>query len=231
MAPEIVLGEPYDGRCDWWSLGVIVYEMLYGCTPFYDECRMQTKENIVAFSSILDFPTHKRYGRPNTVEPQEFATPSFEAVDLMQGLLADRKHRLGAAAYMCSEQRERRRDSGVSLPGICHVRSFDADEIKGHPFFGDIPWSIQHLRQPPWVPSIQEGQAITKYFENEEDMLDMDVSHKRARDKILRDPIIGPMAMEERRKTAFIGYTYRRPAMDINAPLLGARAGNMLFQC
>lgn len=27
MAPEIVLGEPYDGRCDYWSIGIILYEV------------------------------------------------------------------------------------------------------------------------------------------------------------------------------------------------------------
>jgi protein-serine/threonine kinase len=27
MAPEVVRGEPYDGRCDWWSVAVILYEV------------------------------------------------------------------------------------------------------------------------------------------------------------------------------------------------------------
>jgi serine/threonine protein kinase len=27
MAPEIIAGEPYDGRCDYWSIGIIVYEV------------------------------------------------------------------------------------------------------------------------------------------------------------------------------------------------------------
>lgn len=29
MAPEVIKGENYDGRCDWWSIGIILYEV--GC--------------------------------------------------------------------------------------------------------------------------------------------------------------------------------------------------------
>jgi serine/threonine protein kinase len=27
MAPEVIRGENYDGRCDWWSIGIILYEV------------------------------------------------------------------------------------------------------------------------------------------------------------------------------------------------------------
>ena len=28
MAPEVIRGESYDGRCDWWSIGIILYEVV-----------------------------------------------------------------------------------------------------------------------------------------------------------------------------------------------------------
>ena len=34
MAPEILKGEPYDNRCDIWSLGINLYELLFGTCPF-----------------------------------------------------------------------------------------------------------------------------------------------------------------------------------------------------
>jgi len=37
LAPEIILGNTYTFAIDWWSLGSLIYEMVTGLPPFYDE--------------------------------------------------------------------------------------------------------------------------------------------------------------------------------------------------
>lgn len=35
MAPEIFDNGKYTNKCDIWSFGVVLFQMLYGCAPFY----------------------------------------------------------------------------------------------------------------------------------------------------------------------------------------------------
>jgi serum/glucocorticoid-regulated kinase 2 len=37
LAPELLLGQGYSKNVDWWTLGVLLFEMLTGLPPFYDE--------------------------------------------------------------------------------------------------------------------------------------------------------------------------------------------------
>ncbi|KAF4981656.1 hypothetical protein FZEAL_2585 [Fusarium zealandicum] len=52
LAPELLSGQGYQKTVDWWTLGVLLYEMLTGLPPFYDE---NTNE---MYRKILSEPLH-----------------------------------------------------------------------------------------------------------------------------------------------------------------------------
>lgn len=54
MAPEVLKGSFYDGRADVWSLGVILYEMLYGFCP-YEESSISKLIGLIN-NTLLKFP-------------------------------------------------------------------------------------------------------------------------------------------------------------------------------
>ncbi|KAK6937101.1 Protein kinase domain [Dillenia turbinata] len=47
VAPEVVRGDGHEFAVDWWALGVLAYEMLYGRTPFRGRNRKETFRNVL----------------------------------------------------------------------------------------------------------------------------------------------------------------------------------------
>ncbi|KAM3163428.1 Serine/threonine-protein kinase YPK1 [Lachancea thermotolerans] len=78
LAPELLLGQGYSKVVDWWTLGVLLYEMMTGLPPYYDE------DVPKMYKKILQEPL--RF-------PDGF---DKDAKDLLIGLLSrDPKRRLG----------------------------------------------------------------------------------------------------------------------------------------
>uniref|UniRef100_A0A672SX90 Serine/threonine-protein kinase Sgk1 n=2 Tax=Sinocyclocheilus grahami TaxID=75366 RepID=A0A672SX90_SINGR len=47
LAPEVLRKQPYDNTVDWWCLGSVLYEMLYGLPPFYSRDTHEMYDNIL----------------------------------------------------------------------------------------------------------------------------------------------------------------------------------------
>ncbi|XP_028757026.1 phototropin-1 [Neltuma alba] len=57
IAPEIITGSGHTSAVDWWALGILLYEMMYGYTPFRGKTRQKTFANIL--HKDLKFPKSK----------------------------------------------------------------------------------------------------------------------------------------------------------------------------
>ncbi|XP_020101596.1 phototropin-1A [Ananas comosus] len=81
IAPEIITGAGHTSAVDWWALGILLYEMFYGYTPFRGKTRQKT------FANIL----HKDLKFPASI------SVSLPARQLMYRLLhRDPRNRLGS---------------------------------------------------------------------------------------------------------------------------------------
>ena len=79
LAPEVLKKQDYGRAVDWWCLGVVTYEMMYGLPPFYSRDVAEMYDNIL----------HK----PLRLRPH--VSPS--ARNLLEGLLKkDKTQRLGS---------------------------------------------------------------------------------------------------------------------------------------
>ncbi|KAJ5334400.1 uncharacterized protein N7506_008183 [Penicillium brevicompactum] len=83
LAPETINGIGQDEISDWWSLGCIMFEFIFGYPPFNAETPDEVFENIL----------HRRINWPD--DPEEFTSP--ESLDLMNKLMTlNPRERIGA---------------------------------------------------------------------------------------------------------------------------------------
>jgi serine/threonine protein kinase len=75
VAPEVLLQQGYGMECDWWSLGIILYECLVGYTPFYADEPVTTCRKILRWQHYFEIPDNV------------LSAISPECVSFMQALL------------------------------------------------------------------------------------------------------------------------------------------------
>ncbi|CAC5368534.1 SGK3 [Mytilus coruscus] len=79
LAPEVLRKQPYDKTVDWWCLGAVLYEMMYGLPPFY------SRDTAEMYDNILYKPLRLR------------TNVSAAARSILEGLLQkEKEQRLGA---------------------------------------------------------------------------------------------------------------------------------------
>lgn len=81
IAPEVFGPKGYDETVDWWSVGVILFEMLVGYPPFFSDDSTVTCQKILHWKKTLVIPPE--------------ANLSAEATDLIEKLVCDAEDRLG----------------------------------------------------------------------------------------------------------------------------------------
>lgn len=165
IAPEVIKGCGHTSAVDWWTLGILVYEMLYGTTPFKGMTRNATFSNILRDEPL--FPEHS--GIPQISKYVDFPTilPSYipliyfwpiSTADLVVSLcrslirkllIKDELRRIGSRA--------------------------GASDVKTHPFFRATQWALLRHMKPPMIPHQGRATDAINFSIAKESMSSMDM--------------------------------------------------------
>jgi serine/threonine protein kinase len=142
MAPETLLTKGHDHAVDIWALGVLVFEMLVGEGPFFDDNPLRTARKI---TKVAEEP----------FEPPDFFVTENgpEAVDLVKEMLHQvPEERLGYEVYgSCPKKGSSIRD---------HKWFKVATGMENKDFFQDV---ISRTFPAPFVPEVADDRDVSNF--------------------------------------------------------------------
>ncbi|CAA7261665.1 unnamed protein product [Cyclocybe aegerita] len=204
MSPEVIRGHGYSYSCDWWSLGVIMFECLYGFPPFVSNSRHVTRQKILNWKQSLRFPSRPRV--------------SHEGVNLIQQLLCEPEDRLGSQTSASVSRPnslvvQARRSGFVPQPGVS-AENDGAHLIKAHPWFNGIDWQNIHRYPAPYRPELRSPED-TRHFDSDipaEPLAPANGAPPDAtKDPLLLHKVHGKEILDVRKALAFAGFTHKSP--------------------
>ncbi|KAK7404505.1 hypothetical protein VNO78_05450 [Psophocarpus tetragonolobus] len=141
VSPEVVRGDGHEFSVDWWALGILMYEMLYGTTPFKGKNRKETFRNVLT-------------------KPPEFVGQRTPLTDLIEKLLQkDPTKRLG---YSRGAAQIKEHDffrgvqwdllTEVFRPPFIPSRDCPSFQFSDHNSGFDITEYFQNLKSSPSLP-------------------------------------------------------------------------------
>ncbi|KAM9036524.1 cAMP-dependent protein kinase catalytic subunit PRKX isoform X1 [Sminthopsis crassicaudata] len=156
LAPEVIQSKGHGRAVDWWALGILIFEMLSGFPPFFDDNPFGIYQKILA--GKIDFPRHL----------------DLYVKDLIKKLLVvDRTRRLGNMKedidkLECVQKKMTRMVKGTGNHAIqgSVERKNGADDVKRHRWFRSVDWDAvpQRKLKPPIVPKVS-NDGDTSNFE------------------------------------------------------------------
>ncbi|CAL5343884.1 unnamed protein product [Camellia sinensis] len=159
LAPEILLGMGHGVTADWWSVGVILYELVVGIPPFNAEHPQQIFDNIIN----RDIPWPKI--------PDEMSYEAYDLIDKLGERIASDiligRNGLELASHQFNT-RWRIKDPQTPKTGLLNDNAVQrlgatgATEVKRHPFFKHINWDTLARQKAMFIPSAEPND--TSYF-------------------------------------------------------------------
>ncbi|CAL0329173.1 unnamed protein product [Lupinus luteus] len=156
VSPEVVRGDGHEFAVDWWAMGILTYEMLYGTTPFKGKNRKETFRNVL-------------------MKTPEFVGKRSELTDLIEKLLEkDPTKRLGYARG-ATEIKEHAFFKGVQWdlltemvrPPFIPVRDDGTGELTENSAAVnggvDIKHYFESLKSPPSLPPSPVSSLSCKF--------------------------------------------------------------------
>ncbi len=134
LAPEMILQTGHSHAVDWWSLGILIFEMVAGKPPFCDEDRVTMFKSITNISYRM--PSHFSWVRC-TSQPQKSSYPLVTKINV----------------YALQELQSLISSLLVKTPSK-RLGYFGASGIKTHPWFNGFDWEALSNRDltPPYIP-------------------------------------------------------------------------------